>query len=533
MSIQKGKIKFEKKPKKGILILAILTLVEFLFTIFLTISLSAYVLFPEKTAEAVPGVSKILSYQGRLTDSSGNPLGGSGTNYCFRFSIYDSASGGTKLWPSGTPSNNIVNVSNGVFNVGIGQADDLGTFDFSSNDTIYLQVEVANYSGTCGTYEVLSPRQRIDAVGYARVSAGIYSSSLRNSSTSVQIGLGTGSANPVLLVLDTKNTSDTIGGTCTTNGAIWYNSSNSKALVCDNGTIRIVGSLGELAAIGVNALTPISAGTVVFSNSNNVTFGLNGSTITASANSLALAASNNTYTSGTVVISGGPNITVGTNGQTITISGAGGGGGANVTLYDFANLSWRDFITNVTNMTALSQRPIFVPFYLPGYLTWNVGAIEVSRATAGSNLFTAQFGIYTFANSTQISLLDSWENTYSHTNTGSVSGVRRINFTGVGGASALTPGLYVLGMYFSASAGTASMNYSLRGAQTVGPPVGVINPGDDTAVLTATNQLSSIPMQYFLGRYTNTSAGLPSSVARSQVQQFTSGYQIYFHLYQS
>jgi hypothetical protein len=169
---------------------------------------------------------------------------------------------------------------------------------------------------------------------------------------------------------------------------------------------------------------------------------------------------------------------------------------------------------------------------LPGSLTWNRGAIEVSRSTSGSNLFTMQVGIYTFVNSTQISLLGSLQNTYSGSDTAGISGIRRILWTGMGtGATALTPGPYVLGLYFSAgSAGTSGMNYFLRGGQTVGPPVGNILPGANSNI-TATSQLSSLPLARFLGRYTATTANLPGSVAFSQVQHWTSNYPIYFYLH--
>lgn len=251
--------------------------------------------------------------------------------------------------------------------------------------------------------------------------------------------------------------------------------------------INVPDKIGAISA----GTTSNSSGTIVFSNANGVTFGLNAQTITASVN-------------------------------------AGGGGG--FALKDFALLD-RAYMLAITNMTAtgVTQRPIFVPFVLPGSLTWNRGDIEVSRATSGSNLFTADFGIYSYVNSTQISLMGSLQNTYSGTNTGSQSGIRRILFTGMGaGATALTPGVYVMGMKFSASAGTASMNYSLRGA-TLGPPVGNIFPGANSYV-TATSQLSSMPLARFLGRYTATSANLPNTVGFNQVEHWTSMYRVYFHL---
>jgi len=694
MSITLDGVKFVHKPKKGIVLLMLLSLLEFVFSVLLMIALSANIWMPEK-AQAEVGIAKVLSYQGRLTDANGNPLGGSGATYYFCFSIWDdpNVGSGNKLWPSGTPNQTAVTVTNGIFNAEIGSADDLSTFNFYSSDTVYLQVEVSASSGTCGQspFEALNPRQRIAAVGYARATRDVYGDLLRTRNDAdpkrVQIGTGAGASTPIYFSLDVKNNqAETIGSTGCSSimgaGSIWYNSQNGRALVCENNVLKAVGNASEIVAFKENSATEaitsgtvvfaagnnitlsqqtgvgggtitISAGgggggggiggigagtqtatsgTVIFQNANNITFGMQGQTITASAapgqGIAGIAASNTTYTSGTVIISGGPNITVGTDanqkitisapgqsqqtqnivrgvviggntsgatasitsgtmtlaggnnitlsqngnaitisagggggiggiavsnsttytsgtvvlaagpnitlstdGQTINISGAGGGGGGGYALYDFANLSWRAFISNITNMTAISQRPIFVPFVLPGSLSWNVGAIEVSRAASGSNLFTAQFGIYTFVNSTQISLLGSLQNTYSATDTASVSGIRRILFTGAPSEiTALTPGLYVMGMYFSASAGTASMNYSLRGGQTVGPPVGAILPGENQNI-TATSQLSTMPIARFLGRYTATTSRLPSSVALSQLQQWTSNYPIYFHIY--
>ena len=130
---------------------------------------------------AAPGVPNLLHYQGRLLDDTGNLLGGSGTEYCFRFSFYDDATVGapdTQLWPSATPGDMTVNVVNGVFAASIGDVSaggDVLDYPFT-DDTTYLNIEVATQvGGVCGggdeSYETLSPRQRINASGYA-INAG-------------------------------------------------------------------------------------------------------------------------------------------------------------------------------------------------------------------------------------------------------------------------------------------------------------------------------------------------------------------------
>jgi len=87
-----------------------------------------------------------------------------------RFSIYTDDTVGApdlKLWPAGTPSAMPVTVTNGVFNVGIGDTAGNGdalTLDFESNSAYYLQVEV---SSNGSTFETLTPRQRLDVASYA------------------------------------------------------------------------------------------------------------------------------------------------------------------------------------------------------------------------------------------------------------------------------------------------------------------------------------------------------------------------------
>src|SRR3989344_6854636 len=68
------------------------------------------------------GTPTIISYQGRLTDTSGNLKGGSGTTFYFLFSIWDSPTvgSGNRLWPSAVPATTTATVRQGVFNVNIG-----------------------------------------------------------------------------------------------------------------------------------------------------------------------------------------------------------------------------------------------------------------------------------------------------------------------------------------------------------------------------------------------------------------------------
>ncbi len=126
---------------------------------------------PFSVASAVAGVPTVISYQGRLTDANGILLGGtSGTNYYFKFSIWDSAAvgGGTRLWPASAPGTISLPVTEGVFNVNIGDTGtgypDALTYNFQDNDTVYLQVEVSTNGSS---FETPGPRQRITSSGTA------------------------------------------------------------------------------------------------------------------------------------------------------------------------------------------------------------------------------------------------------------------------------------------------------------------------------------------------------------------------------
>jgi hypothetical protein len=211
-------------------------------------------------SKAATGAPKILNHQGRLFDSDGNILGGSGTNYCFRFSIYNAASNGSKLWPSGSPSTMTVLVKNGVFNVGIGDTaagGDVLDFNFQDNDTVYLNVDVASQNmGSCSgaSFETLLPRQRIMSSGFAvnaNTVAGFVPSQLASGN---QIPVLTGGnlllagANPQI---SATSTNSLVLQSASSGDIQFFNSSNK---LTSTGNLTVAGSITGTLQENVSSL---------------------------------------------------------------------------------------------------------------------------------------------------------------------------------------------------------------------------------------------------------------------------------------
>ncbi len=113
----------------------------------------ALFIFGAMTALADPGAQAptLISYQGFLTVSDGNPMTGTVT---LQFDLYDSETGGTPLW---TETQAGVTVSDGYFAVMLGSVTPLSASDFSGSER-WLKVTV---DGTA------MPRQRFASVPYA------------------------------------------------------------------------------------------------------------------------------------------------------------------------------------------------------------------------------------------------------------------------------------------------------------------------------------------------------------------------------
>lgn len=253
--------------------------------------------------------------------------------------------------------------------------------------------------------------------------------------------------------------------------------------------------LASVAAGGGGGITAvnITAGTTngnlsnfSFANANNMSFQLNGSTISGqpfqlvsligadSVNLTRLAFSTNTgadavnwivstaasamtlratidvglkvvsapggaISSGTLEFTNGNGVTWTRNGQSIGASVAAGGGGE-ATISHYKNYFVEQDFGGASSATA-GQMHLFPlhPFYegFPGRMTASTINIRAQAATSNgtaSYAWTLRAGIYTLANSTQLSLLNSASSTFSATTQASatrnnlISGVRDISF---------------------------------------------------------------------------------------------------------
>ena len=233
-------------------------------------------------AWAATGAPTILNYQGRLMDGSGNLLGGSGTPYCFKYSLYDNPAvgSGSKLWPASTPSTMTVTVKNGIFNVGIGDTGaggDTLNYNFQDSDSVYLNVDVATRVGaTCApgdgaeVFETLSPRQRIYSSGYALNANTVGGFLAVQSATGNQIpvlssgNLILGGTNPILSA-STTNTL-TLQGSAT--GDLQFFSSANK--ITSAGNLTLSGFITGAGATYANSTTTNATTTNSFSQNATI-----------------------------------------------------------------------------------------------------------------------------------------------------------------------------------------------------------------------------------------------------------------------
>ena len=114
---------------------------------------------PVESASTAPS-STVISYQGRLADSAGNPVDGS---VYMTFRLYNTSTGGDSLW---TESRGSVPVEEGLFHVLLGSISPIPSALFADHDSLYLGISVE------GGAEMW-PREQIASVPYAWVARAL------------------------------------------------------------------------------------------------------------------------------------------------------------------------------------------------------------------------------------------------------------------------------------------------------------------------------------------------------------------------
>lgn len=149
-----------------------------------------------------------LSFQGEVTDLSGNPLTG---NYNMRFAIYDAATGGTRRWPafSSHEEHSGVPVNKGLFNVLLGSQDPVTAGMVDDGGDRYLQIWVCTTAGSsCTSYDDLG-RLPLSSVVYGQAASTFLPGATVSTSSGTALTLTSGDTSKPTLNVEASATSGT------------------------------------------------------------------------------------------------------------------------------------------------------------------------------------------------------------------------------------------------------------------------------------------------------------------------------------
>lgn len=238
-------------------------------------------------------------------------------------------------------------------------------------------------------------------------------------------------------------------------------------------SLVITGSVGGGAAISAGT-TQMTAGTAVFSNSNGISFGLNGSTLTAQyALSAGTTLAIGSDASG-IVLSNSNGLSFGANGATVTARMP--------TVRWFAardDLIGLNLMQPSTTAINMSLQRFSMPFALSATQLDILRHLTVVGSTVGS--YTLSYCIYTFAGSTASSVSSATLNV--QWNSGTSTSAANTNYGGQSGTRwrsvtfntwNFTPGEYLFGLMgsFNGVAGTTgSITIFGQSAISVNPAI--------------------------------------------------------------
>lgn len=269
------------------------------------------------------------------------------------------------------------------------------------------------------------------------------------------------------------NLGNTAGNTGTTFGRMVFAGGGiitlSQATAAGSlATITISASLPPaLGALGAGTQTN-STGTVIFSNSNGVSFGMsNSSVVTASYDGIRSISVNGSALGGSqIVFSNSNGVSFGANGQTITLS-----------IVDSTNniamaSQWAEFGTN----WSISQASLsFQRAALGRWLTVTGAAVlmDMAGATNSTGALTISLGIYSLAGSTASlvssgSRLISWTTGALTTASSIYGGVSGTRYRTINVNWNITPGDYMLAVAMSTSNNGNWKVFGRQGPQIVG-----------------------------------------------------------------
>lgn len=322
----------------------------------------------------------------------------------------------------------------------------------------------------------------------------------------------------------------------------------SQSTNASGATISITGGAGAGNPVFSAGATSGSLGSIVFSNSNGVSFGLNGSTITASADGgggggggIALANSQTTYTSGTANLNASGALTIAsTTGQqfnfsvpaTSSLSGAGGISiSTNGSTIIISNVRTLDYYQNMDRGASATiavpfaslmlqrlnqENGLFAADLTANTVLLNMTANMTATSLSNSHSVSVSIGIYS-DNVSNLTLINSastsWALGAATGNTSNYHGPRWLSFVSSQWSSApnfVQGGDYVFGIRFSTSNYAPPMSYIGQNYMFSNQRSGFIG----TSMATAT----TLAHGNYWNAVVNTTA-LPSSLAASQVNR--------------